>query len=113
MTGMTTGAWPLAIEVEECNLGRHSQALFYSVQGTGMDLEVALRADVTEGMLGLAVVGGENCSQCIVHSKYMSAVDSQQTVSFPSKKGTLYKIIVSGEDVFDAGVFHLTIRVSI
>ena len=71
VTGMTLGAWPLEIENNECHLGRHhSQAVFYSVHGTGMDIELALRADVTEGMLGLVVLGGENCSQCIVHSQY-------------------------------------------
>ena len=111
ITGMTLGAWPLEIEDKECHLGRHSQTLFYSVQGTGTDIELAFRADVTEGMLGLAILEGENCSKCITHSGYMSASDSEQTIRFSSKEGSQYKIVVSGEDVFDAGLFHLTMQV--
>ncbi|CAJ1946589.1 unnamed protein product [Cylindrotheca closterium] len=109
LTGLTTGAWPHGIKDELCNLGKHSQALFYSIQGTGMDIDVTLRADVTEGLLGLAVVGEDDCSQCITHSEYMSATDSEQTVTFPSEEGKLYKIVVSGEEVFDAGLFHLAV----
>ena len=112
ITAITTGAWPHGIEVEQCNLGQHSQALFYSIEGTGMDIEVTLRADVTEGLLGLAVVGEDDCSQCIMHSVYMSATDSEQTVTFPSEEGKQYKIVVSGDEVFDAGLFHLSIGVS-
>lgn len=113
ITGMTAGAWPLEIENEECNLGSsHSQAVFYSVQGTGKDIELVLQADVPEGKLGMAVVGGSHCNQCIAHSEYISASNSEQRVKFPSQKGTLYKVIVSGEEVFDAGLFHLTVLVS-
>lgn len=74
-----------------------------------MDIEVTLRPDVTEGLLGLAIVGEDECSTCLMYSEYMSATDSEQTVTFPSAEGKRYKIVVSGEEVLDEGLFHLTI----
>jgi hypothetical protein len=112
VAGMSSGAWPHGVVNEQCHLRPHSRGLFYSVQGTGEHLELSLRADVGEGNMEVAILTGDDVGKCVAHSEYMSAVDAKHIVYFPSVKGQMYTIVVSGENVGDAGLFRLTLEVS-
>jgi hypothetical protein len=113
VAGMSSGAWPHGVVNEQCRLRPHSSGLFYSVEGTGEHFELSLRTDVSEGNMEVAILtGGDDAGKCVAHSEYMSADDAKHIVYFPSVKGQMYTIVVSGENVGDAGLFHLTLEVS-
>jgi len=102
-------AWPHGLSNTECNLDAHSRGLFYTLEGTGGVITVTLQPSISEGRLGLVILAGDDCGICVRHSQFVTAIDSKQIISVPTQFGEVYHILVSGEDIGDAGSFKLSV----
>ncbi|KAL3942846.1 MAG: hypothetical protein SGBAC_003045 [Bacillariaceae sp.] len=102
-------AWPHGLSNSQCDLNAHSRGLFYTLEGTGQVITVTLRPSISEGKLGLVILSGDDCGICVGHSRFVTAIDSKQIVTMPTQTGEMYHILVSGEDIGDAGSFQLSV----